>query len=147
MYAALFHEPATEGDTFRRIMVPAQHERAHLPRGKFHQKIVKHRDRLGRRHRLVVNVARDQHRIGLFALHSLQNARQYIPLLAEHRMLAHNFTNVQVGRVDKFHRNKSLLQVERRAHIPGKMAVVRVHERHDYARTHLPVLGDAVAGL
>ena len=84
VHAALFHEPPAESDTLRRIVVPAQYERAHFSRGKFHQKIVKHRDRLGTRHRLVVNVTRNQHRIGLLAVHSLQNARQYTPLLIEH---------------------------------------------------------------
>ena len=103
MNAASLHEPPAKCDAFRGIVVSAQHERTYLPRGKFHQKIVQHPDRLGRRHRLVVDIARNKHRIGLLAIDSLQDARQYMPLFVEHRVLAYALANVQIGSVDKFH--------------------------------------------
>ena len=62
-------------------------------------------------------------------------------------MLAHYFTNVQVGSMDKFHRYKSLLQIERCARASGKMAIIRIDKRQYQATVYFPVLADAVAAL
>ena len=89
VHAHALHQASAKRNAFRRIVVPAQHEHLGTRRRKFHQKIVEHGNRLGTRHRLVVNIARNQHGVRMLLAYDSQNFTQYIHLFVEHVMLAH----------------------------------------------------------
>ena len=69
--APLFHQPGAEGNPFRRIMIAGYGKHRLSPVCKLREKPVQHLYGFRRRHRLVVNVSRNEHRVYMFTLRNM----------------------------------------------------------------------------
>ena len=92
-----------EGQPLGAVVVAADDEDGDLPRGKAAEKIVEEGHGLGGGDGLVVNVAADQHGVGLFVVDDAQDLEQDIFLVLDHGHLVDPLADVQVRQMDQFH--------------------------------------------
>ena len=84
MDAAAVHDPPAKGEPFRGVVVAADEQNGHAARTQPGQKLIEQLDSLGRRHGLVVHVARDQHAVRPLVVQDRKNLPQNIGLILQH---------------------------------------------------------------
>ena len=81
IYTFLFKNSAAKIQTFRRIMVAANHQQTGTSAGQFGNKPVQYRYCLSRRNRFVIQIARDDNRVRLFIIDDTENLLENITLI------------------------------------------------------------------
>ena len=94
--AAALHEPAAEGEPLRAVVVAADRQDPVPCPGEPHQEAVEKADCLCGRDGPVVDVPRDQHRVGLFLVRDVRDPPQDVGLILDHTVLVHPLAQVKV---------------------------------------------------
>ena len=84
MDAALRHQTSTKGYALRRIVVIADDENLKVSFRQSHQKVIQQGYRLGRGHRLVVDVAGNEHSVRLLPVNDLEDFCENVLLVLQH---------------------------------------------------------------
>ena len=96
MHAAPVQKPGAERDSLRRVVVPADDEDLKILSCEIVQEVVKQLHGFGRRNGLVVNVARQDHRIRFLPVDDVQDFFQNIPLVFQHAEFVDPLSQMQV---------------------------------------------------
>ena len=126
--AAAVHDPPAEGEPLRRVVVAADEQHWHAARAQLGQKSVEQLDGLGRRHGLVVHVARNQHAVRPLIVQNGEDLPQNICLIFQHRKAVDPLAEMQVGEVKKFHIGPLLPAAGPRC---GASIIIRIAPRHN----------------
>ena len=100
MDAGTLHQPPTEGQTLRAVMVAADDQHREVPLRQTAEEIVQQGHRLCGGNGLVIDVAGDQHGVGMLAVNDSDNLGENGCLLFDHGNFINPLANVQVGQVN-----------------------------------------------
>ncbi len=89
-------------------MVAADDHRFAAPGGQRGQKIVQQGHGLGGGYRFIVDIARQQHRVGLLPVDRRQRLRQDKALILDQRSFVQFFPQMQIGHMQKPHAKRLL---------------------------------------
>ena len=90
------HQLPAKSQALRAVVIPADYKHRHAAISQAGEESIKYLDRLGRRHRLVVHIACNQHSLRLFLAYDGQYLIQYIFLVLQHGKFIYPFSYVQV---------------------------------------------------
>ena len=102
MHTAPVQKAGAERDSLRRVVVPADDEDLQISSCEIVQEVVKQLNSLGRRNGLVVDVARQDHRIRFLPFDNVQDFFQNIPLIFQHAEFVDPLSQMQVREMNQF---------------------------------------------
>ena len=108
VHAGVRGQRAPEAEPDRRVVVAAGQHDVDRGGGEPGQRLVEQRDRVGRRHRAVVDVAGDEHRVDAPLDGGVDQPAQERALVLEHRLAVQRAAQVPVGGVQQSHRLASM---------------------------------------
>ena len=103
MNTAGIDQTVSERQPFRGIVVSADDQYLKSASCQRDQKLIKQLNRLGGRHRLVIHIAGDHHRIRMFLIEDIQYFFQNVLLVFQHGVFIHALSDMKIGQVNQFH--------------------------------------------
>ena len=96
MDAARVHQPRSEGDPLRRIVVAADDEHFQLSLRELHEKLVEQLHRLGGGDGFVVDIPREDDRVRRLAVDDIDNLLEDVLLIFDHGKLVDPFPQMKI---------------------------------------------------
>ena len=147
MDAALFHDTASIGYTLGRVMVSADDKDLKLSSDKLDQEIIHQIHRFHGRDRFVIDIPGDHDRVGMLCIRKFQDLIQDDFLILDHGKTVDAFSEMEIRKMEKFHRCSFITPVICRLSTPSRMCGISDRAFYRYSDTRSrPLLQKPVPG-